>query len=115
MSQFRRTYGPADVKEREGREPGSSVAIVGAGPIGLAALLTAQFYAPAEIIMIDLDDNRLAVGKRFGPTAPGNTTDRTARPQVLQLKGGVDRQKSPVTRAFLLVCGALARLTAVRP
>ena len=40
-------------------EPGSTVAIVGAGPIGLAALLTAQFYSPAEIIMIDLDDNRL--------------------------------------------------------
>ena len=33
--------------------PGSTVAIVGAGPIGLAALLTAQFYSPAEIIMID--------------------------------------------------------------
>lgn len=48
--------------------PGSSVAIVGAGPIGLAALLTAQFYAPASIIMIDLDDNRLAVAQQFGAT-----------------------------------------------
>jgi alcohol dehydrogenase len=36
-------------------EPGSTVAIVGAGPIGLAALLTAQFYSPAQIIMIDRD------------------------------------------------------------
>src|SRR5476651_2421091 len=35
-------------------EPGSIVAIVGAGPIGMAALLTAQFFSPAEIIMIDL-------------------------------------------------------------
>jgi len=43
--------------------PGCSVAIVGAGPVGLAALLTAQFYSPAEIIMIDLDDNRLEVAK----------------------------------------------------
>jgi len=41
-------------------QPGATVAIVGSGPIGLAALLTAQFYSPAEIIMIDLDDNRLA-------------------------------------------------------
>ena len=49
--------------------PGSSVAIVGAGPIGLAALLTAQFYAPAEIIMIDLDDSRLEMATRFGATA----------------------------------------------
>ena len=29
---------------------------MGAGPIGLAALMTAQFYSPAEIVMIDLDD-----------------------------------------------------------
>src|SRR5580704_2183692 len=39
-------------------QPGSTVAIVGSGPVGLAALLTAQFFSPAEIIMIDLDDNR---------------------------------------------------------
>ena len=42
-------------------EPGATVAIVGAGPIGLAALLTAQFFSPAEIIMVDLDDNRLQI------------------------------------------------------
>jgi alcohol dehydrogenase len=40
---------------------GASVAIVGSGPIGLAALLTAQFYSPSQIIMIDLDDHRLSV------------------------------------------------------
>ncbi len=39
-------------------KPGSTVAIVGSGPIGLAALLTAQFYSPATIIMVDLDENR---------------------------------------------------------
>src|SRR5271156_951934 len=48
--------------------PGSTVAIVGSGPVGLAALLTAQFFSPAEIIMIDLDDNRLEVARRFGAT-----------------------------------------------
>ncbi|MDP4302678.1 alcohol dehydrogenase catalytic domain-containing protein [Leptothrix discophora] len=47
---------------------GGSVAIVGSGPIGLAALLTAQFYSPSQIIMIDLDANRLAVSQRFGAT-----------------------------------------------
>ena len=67
---------------------GSSVAIVGSGPIGLAALLTAQFYAPAEIIMIDLDDNRLAVAKRFGATATVNSTDGKAAQQVMALTGG---------------------------
>jgi len=50
-------------------QPGSTVAIVGAGPIGLAALLTAQFYAPAQIVMIDRDPNRLEVAQTFGASA----------------------------------------------
>jgi alcohol dehydrogenase len=50
-------------------QPGNSVAIVGAGPVGLAALLTAQFYSPAEIIMIDIDGKRLEIAKRFGATS----------------------------------------------
>ena len=49
-------------------KPGDTIAIVGAGPFGLAALLTAQFYSPAEIIMVDLDENRLNVAKTFGAT-----------------------------------------------
>ena len=69
-------------------QPGSTVAIVGAGPIGLAALLTAQLYSPAEIIMIDLDENRLAVGKRFGATACINSADGKAASQVMKLTGG---------------------------
>lgn len=44
------------------------MAIVGAGPIGLAVLLTAQFYSPAQILMIDRDPNRLEVARRFGAT-----------------------------------------------
>src|SRR3984957_774459 len=73
-------------------KPGSTVAIVGAGPIGLAALLTAQFYSPAEIIMIDLDDNRLAMAKRFGATAGVNSTDGKAVETVMKMTGkrGVD-------------------------
>ena len=46
-------------------KPGSTVAIVGAGPVGLASLLTAQFYSPSKIIMIDLDDHRLATAKNL--------------------------------------------------
>jgi len=73
-------------------QPGSTVAIVGAGPIGLAALLTAQFYSPAEIIMIDLDDNRLEVAQRFGATAVINSSDGMALDKVLKLteQRGVD-------------------------
>lgn len=49
-------------------KPGDVIAIVGAGPIGIAALLTAQLYSPSEIIMIDHDENRLAMAKTFGAT-----------------------------------------------
>ncbi|MHB8778894.1 MAG: zinc-dependent alcohol dehydrogenase family protein [Anaerolineales bacterium] len=49
-------------------KPGDTVAVIGAGPIGLAVLLTAQFYSPAEIIMVDNDSNRLDVAKKFGAT-----------------------------------------------
>lgn len=49
-------------------KPGSTVAIVGAGPVGMSALLTAQFYSPSVIIMIDLDENRLKMAKEMGAT-----------------------------------------------
>jgi len=73
-------------------QPGSTVAIVGAGPVGLAALLTAQFFSPAEIIMIDLDDNRLEMAKRFGATACVNSADGDAAVMVMKMTGerGVD-------------------------
>ncbi|RWR06237.1 zinc-dependent alcohol dehydrogenase family protein [Paenirhodobacter populi] len=49
-------------------KPGDTMAIVGAGPIGMATLLTAQFYSPGRIIMIDTDPNRLEVARQFGAT-----------------------------------------------
>ena len=69
-------------------QPGNSVAIVGSGPIGLAALLTAQFYSPAELIMVDLDNNRLEVAKRFGATATVNSTDGNAVDAIMKMTGG---------------------------
>src|SRR6202044_1008633 len=69
-------------------QPGTTVAIVGAGPIGLAALLTAQFYSPADIVMIDLDDNRLEMAKRFGATQTINSTDGKAVETLMKLTGG---------------------------
>ena len=69
-------------------QPGSTVAIVGAGPIGLAALLTAQFYSPAEIIMVDLDAGRLGIAKRFGATATVNSSDGKAADAIMALTGG---------------------------
>ena len=69
-------------------KPGDVVAIVGAGPVGLAALLTAQFYSPAELIMVDLDDNRLEVSRRFGATQTVSSKDGKAVERVLALTGG---------------------------
>jgi alcohol dehydrogenase len=73
-------------------QPGATVAIVGAGPVGLAALLTSQFYSPGEIIVIDLDDNRLEVAKRFGATQTINSSDGKAVAALMKLTGdrGVD-------------------------
>lgn len=73
-------------------QPGNSVAIVGAGPIGLSTLLTAQFYSPASITVIDVDDNRLAVAKRFGATAVINSADGKAKEKIMEMtqNRGVD-------------------------
>ncbi len=49
-------------------KPGDAIAVVGAGPVGMSVLITAQFYSPAIIIMIDLDENRLEMAKLFGAT-----------------------------------------------
>ena len=69
-------------------QPGNTVAIVGAGPIGLAALLTAQFYSPAEIVMVDLDENRLQVAKSFGATQTVCASGEEAKRQVMDLTAG---------------------------
>jgi alcohol dehydrogenase len=69
-------------------QPGSSVAIVGSGPIGLAALLTAKLYSPTQIIMIDLDDGRLALAQRFGASALVNSKTENATEAVMKLTQG---------------------------
>lgn len=73
-------------------KPGDTVAIIGAGPIGLAALLTAQFYAPANIIMIDHDEHRLDVSKRLGATRLVNSSDGLAveKTMAMTMGHGVD-------------------------
>ncbi|QEL19891.1 zinc-dependent alcohol dehydrogenase family protein [Limnoglobus roseus] len=69
-------------------KPGDTIAVVGAGPVGLATLLTAQLYSPAEIIVIDLDDNRLEVAKLLGATRTINSGDGTAVQRVMALTDG---------------------------
>mgnify|MGYP000010418851 CR=1 FL=1 len=69
-------------------KPGDTVAIMGAGPIGLATLLTAQFCAPSEIIMVDVDDNRLKVAERLGATTVINGSDGKAVQKIMKMTEG---------------------------
>ena len=69
-------------------KPGDTVAIVGAGPIGLATLLTAQFYSPSEMLMIDLDANRLETARSLGATQLVNSSDGRAAESVMELTRG---------------------------
>lgn len=68
--------------------PGSSVVVVGAGPVGLAAMITAQLYSPSIIIMIDTDANRLKVAKTMGASHTIDPSDGKAEEAVRVLTDG---------------------------
>jgi alcohol dehydrogenase len=67
---------------------GDTVAVIGVGPVGLAAVIAAQYYAPAAIIAIDLDDNRLEMAQKLGATAIVNNRDGRAFERVMELTSG---------------------------
>ncbi|MFF7891933.1 zinc-dependent alcohol dehydrogenase family protein [Streptomyces sp. NPDC007907] len=71
-----------------GVRPGDTVAVVGAGPIGLAAILTARLYSPERIIAVDLADSRLEAARRFGADAVAPVRDQP-EPLVDDLTDGV--------------------------
>jgi alcohol dehydrogenase len=69
--------------------PGDVVAIVGAGPIGLAAMLTASLYTPGHIVAIDLDDGRLESAARFGADTTINNGREDALARIMELTDGL--------------------------
>ena len=69
-------------------KPGDVVAVVGAGPVGLAVIVTAGLYGAARIIAVDLDDNRLEQAKKFGATDGVNSGDADWKEQVMALTDG---------------------------
>lgn len=73
-------------------KPGDEIAIVGAGPVGMSALLTAQFYSPSKIIMIDLDENRLEMAKELGATHTINSGSENVEEAIKKIveEDGVD-------------------------
>jgi alcohol dehydrogenase len=69
--------------------PGDIVAIVGAGPIGLAAMLTAQLFTPGRIVAIDLADRRLESAGKFGADTTINNGREDALAQIMELTDGL--------------------------
>ncbi|HUG84295.1 MAG TPA: zinc-dependent alcohol dehydrogenase family protein [Euzebya sp.] len=70
-------------------QPGDVVAVVGAGPIGLAAIMAAQLYAPSQIVAIDLADSRLEAAKQFGATVMINPSLQDAVALVRDMTDGL--------------------------
>ncbi len=69
-------------------KPGDTVAVIGAGPVGLAVVATAGLYGAAQIVAIDLDENRLDVSKQMGATHTVNSGSADWKEQVLALTDG---------------------------
>ena len=63
-------------------QPGSTVVIIGAGPVGLAAMITSQLYSPSLTIMIDTDPNRLDVARSLGADHVLNSSDAILKKEI---------------------------------
>jgi alcohol dehydrogenase len=70
-------------------EPGDTVAVVGAGPVGLAAIMTAKLYGPGRIIAIDLADSRLERAREFGADQIINNSSENAVERVMEVTDGL--------------------------
>jgi alcohol dehydrogenase len=70
-------------------QPGDTVVVVGAGPIGLSAITGALLYSPSHIIAVDLADARLDAAKRFGADLIINSSREDAVAFVRELTGGL--------------------------
>jgi alcohol dehydrogenase len=70
-------------------EPGDTVAIVGAGPIGLAVVLTSRLFTPAHIVAIDVDEGRLERARELGADVTIDNSANTALAEVMELTGGL--------------------------
>ena len=72
-----------------GIRPGDTVAVVGAGPIGLAAVLAARLFSPAHIVAVDLVDARLEAAKQFGADVTINPSREDPIELLRSLTGGL--------------------------
>jgi alcohol dehydrogenase len=70
-------------------EPGDTVAVVGAGPIGLAAVMTARLFTPGRIVVLDIADARLEKAREFGADVTINNAETDAVAAVMDLTDGL--------------------------
>jgi alcohol dehydrogenase len=70
-------------------QPGDTVAVVGAGPIGLAAIVAAKLFSPGHVVAIDLADARLDAAKLFGADVTVNNGNEDAVAAVRALTDGL--------------------------
>lgn len=72
-----------------GIQPGDTVAVVGAGPIGLATIMTAKLFTPGHIVAIDLADSRLEKALEFGADSTINNSREDAIARIMELTEGM--------------------------
>ena len=72
-----------------GVRPGDVVAVVGAGPIGLASIMGARLFSPSQIVAVDLADSRLEAAKQFGADVTVNNSREDPLPVVRELTDGL--------------------------
>lgn len=70
-------------------KPGDTIAIIGAGPVGMSVLLTAQFYSPGRIVMIDMDPSRLELAAQFGATDTIQVGSEDPIEKIMEMTGGL--------------------------
>jgi threonine dehydrogenase-like Zn-dependent dehydrogenase len=70
-----------------GVEPGDSVVIYGAGPVGLMAAMSAQIKGASKVMVVDTHRDRLALAEKMG-AIPVDDSDGSSVDQVLALTGG---------------------------
>jgi alcohol dehydrogenase len=70
-------------------KPAQTVAVIGAGPVGLCSVQTAQLYSPSQTILVGRRTNRLKIGLEMGATAVVDTADQDSVAEVMRLTDGV--------------------------
>src|SRR4028118_904971 len=79
-----------EIGVKNGRvKPGDTVVVVGAGPVGLAAIMTARLYGPGKIVAIDLDDARLERARQLGADVAINSSSQEPVGEGQEITDGV--------------------------